>query len=70
MSDTTRNLMRQAGIPLTRRNYLAVEFLGAPPDELDGEQLAEYADVLDRINRHLILTAADRKFLKSVGIKK
>ena len=37
----TEKMLQELGLPLTRENYLRLEFLGNPPEELDGELEAE-----------------------------
>jgi hypothetical protein len=36
--------MKKHNIPLTRENYLALAYLGDPPDELGAEEEAEIPD--------------------------
>ena len=56
----TIEFMKRNHIPLTRENYLQIEYLGQVPEELDGELEAEIARVFD---------ALDAEFLKSAGIE-
>jgi hypothetical protein len=37
MRDLTLELMKKHNVPLTRANYLAIEYMGSPPDEIGGE---------------------------------
>ena len=37
----TERLLRMAGKPLTRQNYLNLAYLGEPPEELSAEEEAE-----------------------------
>jgi hypothetical protein len=37
MRDLTLELMKKHGVPLTRANYLAIEYMGNPPEEIGGE---------------------------------
>jgi hypothetical protein len=39
-SNPTLEFLKVNNIPVTRANYLAVEYLGNPPEELDPEQEA------------------------------
>jgi len=41
MSDIVLDKMKQENIPLTRENYLALAYLGNPPEELGAEEEAE-----------------------------
>jgi hypothetical protein len=45
-SNLTLEWMKSKGIPLTRKNYLALAYLGKPPAELDAEQEAEIPEEL------------------------
>ena len=44
--DGVIKLMREAGVEITRENYLIVAFMGNPPAEIDGEILAEIPEYL------------------------
>jgi hypothetical protein len=37
----TLDLMKKHGVPLTRENYLHIEYMGTPPEEIGGEIEAE-----------------------------
>jgi hypothetical protein len=39
--DIVLEKMKQAGIPMTRENYLELAYLGQPPAELSGEEESE-----------------------------
>jgi hypothetical protein len=41
MRNLTLELMKKRNIPLTRQNYLHVEYMGNPPEEIGGEIEAE-----------------------------
>lgn len=41
MYDCVLAWMKKEGVPLTRENYLAMAYLGCPPDEIGGEIEAE-----------------------------
>jgi hypothetical protein len=43
----TLEFLKSEGLPLTRKNYLDVVYLGNPPAELDAEQEAELPDGLE-----------------------
>ena len=35
--DIVLQLMIEKGVPLTRENYLAIAYMGSPPEEIGGE---------------------------------
>jgi hypothetical protein len=39
--DANLDMMKRHGIPETRENYLALAYVGEPPDELSAEQELE-----------------------------
>jgi hypothetical protein len=41
MQNLTLELMKKHGVPLTRQNYLHIEYMGNPPEEIGGEIEAE-----------------------------
>src|SRR5271154_7109636 len=41
MRNLTLELMKKRNIPLTRQNYLDIEYMGNPPEEIGGEIEAE-----------------------------
>ena len=41
MRNLTLELMKKLKVPLTRENYLHIEYMGNPPDEIGGEIEAE-----------------------------
>jgi hypothetical protein len=72
ISDSTVAWLKEHGIPVTRENYLRLQFLGNPPDEpLDGEIEAELPrflqlDICRRRWREELRTAMKNKFGKRV----
>lgn len=54
----TVEFMKQNHIPLTRENYLHIEYMGTPPEEIGGEIEAEI---------DLVFAALDDEFLMSAG---
>ena len=54
-SSTTQNptleYLKEHNLPLTRDNYLYVEFMGKPPKELDAEQEAAIPWEIKRVDR-------------------
>jgi len=67
ISDGVITLMRDAGIPLTRTNYLRTNFLGNPPEELGPELLEGMPRFVRR--RRIRFTRKDRRLLRRMGIK-
>ena len=67
MKDPTVELMRQHGVPLTRENWLYLNFMGTPP-LLTGAEIAIPIEIL-RAERQAA-KAFDANFLKSVGVKR
>ena len=59
--------MRQHGVPLTRENWLYLNFMGTPP-LLTGAEIAIPIEIL-RAERQAA-KAFDANFLKSVGVKR
>ena len=65
--------MKKHRIPITRENYLAIEYMGNPPEEpLDGEIEAELPPSLQRESGEFrrLLTYADKKLLRQMGVKR
>ena len=49
MKSAVLEYMKQHNIPLTRENYLQINYMGNPPEKLDAEQEAEIpAEITDR----------------------
>jgi hypothetical protein len=65
--DATVALMREYGVPLTRENWLYLEFQGAPPLLMDAE-IAIPAEIL-RAERQAA-KAFDAQFLRSIGVRR
>jgi hypothetical protein len=67
----TLEFMKKHRIRLTRANYLAVEYMGCPPAELDAEVEAELPSRFRKRPRaqRLRLTAEDRRWLRAMKIK-
>jgi hypothetical protein len=76
MSDSTVRRLREAGLPITRANYLLLECWGRVPDEIDGEIEAMLDDVRESLPggdwepTTLPLTRADRRMLRAMGISR
>jgi hypothetical protein len=70
-NNATIQLMKENHIPMTRENYLLVEYSGTPPTELDGEVEAELPRQFRKRprTRRLRLTAADRRWLREIKVK-
>jgi hypothetical protein len=67
MKDPTVELMKQLGVPLTRENWLYLNFMGTPP-LLTGAEIAIPIEIL-RAERQAA-KAFDADFLRSVGVKR
>jgi hypothetical protein len=74
MSDSTVRRLRELGLPVTRENWLRLECMGNPPDELDGEIEAMIDEIRESLPggdwepTTLSLTSRDRKLLRQMGI--
>jgi hypothetical protein len=44
LPDAVERLLKLAGVPLTRQNYLDLAYLGEPPNELGAEEEANLPD--------------------------
>ena len=71
ITDHTLDFMRRCKIPLTRKNYLHIEYFGTPPEELGGDLEAELPAMFRKRSRAqgLRLTAEDRRWLRALEIK-
>ena len=45
MTDPIVDWLQKNGFPVTRQTYLEVAYMGAPPEELDAETLADLEDI-------------------------
>lgn len=48
MSDIILDFMKEKKVPITRDNYLAIAYMGNPPEELSAEEEAELPEGLQR----------------------
>jgi len=67
VKDPTVELMRQYGVPLTRENWLYLNFMGTPP-LLTGAEIAVPAEILRAEKK--AAKAFDADFLRSIGVKR
>jgi hypothetical protein len=59
--------LKKEGLPVTKENWLRVNFMGSLPDEIDGELEAEIPREV-RAAELRAIRRADQKFLRAVGI--
>jgi hypothetical protein len=52
MTDIVMDKMKQAGIPMTRENYLDLAYMGNPPEQLDGEEEANLPEQFQKEREH------------------
>jgi hypothetical protein len=70
-NNATIRLMKENHIPVTRENYLLVEYLGTPSAEVDAEVEGELPRPFRKWprTRRLRLTAEDRLWLREIKVK-
>ena len=60
MTDIVMDKMKQAGIPMTRENYLDLAYMGNPPEQLDGEEEANLPEQFQKEREHPADTLAQQ----------
>lgn len=65
--NATLKFLKANGLPASREMYLAVEFLGDSPEQLDAEAEAELMAALDA-ELDTQWSASDRRLLDAMGI--